>query len=101
MCPRNSADAATLAAAGTKAPAAPAPLSEIKAPAAQTPPAAAGTKAPTPAADPKAPAAPAAKPKFTKSQVVGRLRELKNLFEEGLLTDDFYNRKVAECEAYQ
>jgi len=93
-------DAATLAAAGTKAPAAPAPPSEIKAPAAQTPPAAAGTKAAAPPADPKA-AAPASKFKFSKSQVAGRLREIKNLFEEGLLTDNFYNRKVAECEAAQ
>jgi hypothetical protein len=44
--------------------------------------------------------APAAeKPKFTKQQVAGRLRELKLLFEEGLLTDEFYELKVAECEA--
>jgi hypothetical protein len=41
----------------------------------------------------------AGKPKFTKQQVAGRLRELKLLFEEGLLTDDFYDHKVAECEA--
>jgi len=40
-------------------------------------------------------------PKFTKQQVVGRLRQLKLLFEEGLLTDDFYNDKVAECEGGQ
>jgi len=39
------------------------------------------------------------KPKFTKQQVTGRLRQLKLLFEEGLLTDDFYDGKVAECEA--
>jgi hypothetical protein len=39
------------------------------------------------------------KPKFTKQQVAGRLRELKLLFEEELLTDDFYEQKVAECEA--
>ncbi|MBI5383720.1 MAG: hypothetical protein HZA90_03435 [Verrucomicrobia bacterium] len=43
----------------------------------------------------------AAKPKFSKSQVTRRLRELKLLFEEGLLTDDFYCEKVAECEAGQ
>jgi len=42
-----------------------------------------------------------AKPKFTKKQVAGRLRELQLLFEEGLLTDAFYNEKVAECEASQ
>ena len=43
----------------------------------------------------------AVKPKFTKQQVAGRLRQLKLLFEEGLLTEDFYARKVAECEAAQ
>jgi hypothetical protein len=43
--------------------------------------------------------AAANKPKFTKQQVTGRLRQLKLLFEEGLLTDDFYDEKVAECEA--
>ncbi len=47
-------------------------------------------------------AAPAsAKPKFTKQQITGRLRQLKLLFEEGLLTDDFYDEKVTECEAAQ
>lgn len=39
------------------------------------------------------------KPKFTKSQVAGRLRQLKLLYEEGLLTDEFYAEKVKECEA--
>ena len=53
---------------------------------------------------PPAPAKPALKPaaaqlKFTKRQVAGRLRQLKLLYEEWLLTDDFYRRKVAECEA--
>jgi len=43
----------------------------------------------------------AAKPKFTKQQVTGRLRQLRLLFDEGLLTDDFYGAKVAECEAAQ
>lgn len=43
----------------------------------------------------------AAKPKFTKQQVASRLRQLKLLYEEGLLTDDFYADKVAECEAAQ
>ncbi|HLX63192.1 MAG TPA: LamG domain-containing protein [Planctomycetota bacterium] len=47
------------------------------------------------------PVAAASKPKFTKQQVAGRLRELKYLFEQGLLTEDFYARKVAECEAAQ
>ena len=39
------------------------------------------------------------KPKFTKQQIAGRLRQLKLLFEEGMLTDEFYSEKVAECEA--
>lgn len=39
------------------------------------------------------------KPKFSKQQVAGRLRQLKALFEEGLLTDEFYDARVAECEA--
>jgi hypothetical protein len=39
------------------------------------------------------------KPKFTKQQVSGLLRQLKRLYEEDLLTDDFYDQKVAECEA--
>lgn len=38
------------------------------------------------------------KPKFTKSQVAGRLRQLKLLYEEGLLTDEFYAERVKECE---
>jgi hypothetical protein len=41
------------------------------------------------------------KPKFTKQQVAGRLRQLKLLYEEGLLTDEFYNERVKECEAAQ
>jgi len=39
------------------------------------------------------------KSKFTKQQVAGRLRQLKLLYEEGLITDDFYDEKVGECEA--
>jgi hypothetical protein len=42
-----------------------------------------------------------ARPKFSKQQVAYRLRELKRLYEEGMLTDDFYNDKVTECEAAQ
>jgi hypothetical protein len=42
-----------------------------------------------------------AKPKFTKRQVAGRLRQLKLLYEEWLLTDEFYGKKVAECEAIE
>jgi hypothetical protein len=41
----------------------------------------------------------AEKPKFTKRQVTGRLRQLSLLYEEGLLTDEFYAEKVAECES--
>jgi hypothetical protein len=41
----------------------------------------------------------AGKPKFTKQQVAGRLRQLRMLRDEGLITQDFYQRKVAECEA--
>ena len=45
-------------------------------------------------------AAPATgKPKFTKQQVASRLRNLKHLYEDGLLTDEFYWERVAECEA--
>jgi len=55
-----------------------------------------------PPVEPK-PEVAAAKPKFkfkfTKKQVAGRLRQIKQLFEQGLLTDDFTNRKIAECEA--
>jgi hypothetical protein len=43
----------------------------------------------------------AAKPKFTKQQIAGRLRQIKLLFAEGLLTDSFYDEKIAECEAAQ
>ncbi len=39
------------------------------------------------------------KPKFTKQQVAGRLRQLKLLYEEGLLTEEFYEARVKECEA--
>ncbi len=41
------------------------------------------------------------KPKFTRQQILGRLRQLKLLYEEGVLTGDFYNEKVAECETLQ
>jgi hypothetical protein len=39
------------------------------------------------------------KPKFTKQQVMYRLRQLKRLYDEGMLMDDFYCDKVEECEA--
>jgi hypothetical protein len=37
-------------------------------------------------------------PTFSKNQVRGRLRDLKRLFDEGLLTGRFYVKKVIECE---
>ncbi|PAY19992.1 hypothetical protein CKO51_08575 [Rhodopirellula sp. SM50] len=37
---------------------------------------------------------------FSKNQVAGRLRQLDLLFDEWLLTDDFYCRKVAQCEVF-
>ena len=37
------------------------------------------------------------KPKFTKAQVVGRLRELDLLFDERLLSAEFYHKKLGEC----
>lgn len=38
------------------------------------------------------------KPKFTKEQVVRRLAELKELLDRGLILQDFYDRKIKECE---
>ncbi|MFB3890929.1 MAG: PPC domain-containing protein [Phycisphaerae bacterium] len=46
-----------------------------------------------------APASGAAKPRFSKREVAGLIRQLKWLYEEGLITDGFYGRKMAECEA--
>jgi len=45
--------------------------------------------------------ASATKGKFTKQQIAGRVRELKRLYEEGLITDEFYDEKMTECEAAQ
>ena len=42
-----------------------------------------------------------AKPKFSKQQVAARLRELKRLYEEDLITENFYTARVTECEAAQ
>ena len=47
------------------------------------------------------PDAPPSKPKFSKGQVAGRIRQIKWLFEEGLLMDDFSERRIAECEAFR
>ena len=43
----------------------------------------------------------ARRPKFTKQQTGGRLKQLRLLFEEGVLTEDFYCEKVAECDVAQ
>ena len=40
----------------------------------------------------------ASKPTFTKWQVERRLKELQELYDRGLLTQEFYDRKVKECE---
>lgn len=42
-----------------------------------------------------------AKPKFTKQQVERRLKELKDLLDRGLILQDFYDRKVEECEVVE
>ncbi len=47
------------------------------------------------------PPAPPKPQKFTKQQIVGRLKQLKGLYEECLLTDTFYDAKVSECELAQ
>jgi len=41
------------------------------------------------------------KPKFTKYQVERRLKELKELLDRGLILQDFYDRKVKECEVVE
>jgi len=40
----------------------------------------------------------ATRPTFTKWQVERRLKELKDLLDRGLILQDFYDRKVKECE---
>ncbi len=40
----------------------------------------------------------AGEPIFTRQQVIRRLRELNDLYENYLLTEDFYHKKAAECE---
>lgn len=56
---------------------------------------------PLPEVDEKALAALPAdqKPKFTRAQIMGRLNELRRLYEDDYLTDAFYTRKVEECES--
>jgi hypothetical protein len=50
---------------------------------------------------PVTPTAAPAKPKFSKQQIAGRVRQLRLLYEEGLLTDSFYDAKMEECEMAQ
>ena len=42
-----------------------------------------------------------AKSTFTREQVARRLAELKDLYDRGLFTQEFYDRKVRECEVSQ
>ena len=37
--------------------------------------------------------------KFTKQQIANRLRQINSLYQDGLLTDAFYNQQVSDCEA--
>ncbi len=50
-----------------------------------------------PAVAAKGPAKSAGKAKFGKKQVASRLRQLKALYQEWLLSDSFYRKKVEEC----
>jgi hypothetical protein len=36
--------------------------------------------------------------RFSKNSAAGRVRQLRYLYDEGLLTDDFYGERAAECE---
>ena len=72
----------------------PLPLAGPPAPAPEPPP---FVGPPSPATNPLAPP----KPKFTKSQIESRLKQLKSIYQEGLFTDSFYDAKVTECEAAQ
>jgi hypothetical protein len=36
--------------------------------------------------------------RFTRNSAASRVRQVRALFDEGLLTDEFYNAKAAECE---
>ena len=83
------APSGTTANIATATPTSTAPTTATVAPSGATPNAATASAAPPP------------KPKFTKQQVTQRLRQLKILYEEGLLTDDFYDERVAECDAAQ
>ena len=77
-------------------------VAPVRPPPVEVPPVVASTT--TDSSPPGTPAVappPTVKPKFTRQQIVGRLRQLKILYEEELLTDAFYNEKVTECETTQ
>jgi len=83
------------------------PAEDLKAlvfnPSYQPPPKRVRETPPPPPVEAKTPVAPPDKPpeksKFTKQQVAQRVRQIKFLYEEGLITDAFHDRKMAECEA--
>ena len=59
---------------------------------------------PLPLVGPPAPTgypSPPLKPKATRAQIEFRLKQLKSVYQEGLLTDSFYDAKATECEAAQ
>ena len=41
------------------------------------------------------------KPRFSREEVTRRLAELKGLLDRGLILQEFYDRKVKECEVDQ
>jgi len=52
---------------------------------------------PLPPPDPKTLAATkAAAPKFTENQIAGRMKQIDQLYQEGLLTDGFAAKRIAE-----
>lgn len=53
---------------------------------------------PKPAVPPEQPPSP---PMFTKAQVAGRIKQIEYLYENWLITDNFYHSKMAECELAQ
>lgn len=57
----------------------------------------ASTGRPLPPPDPKTLAATkAAAPKFTENQIAGRMKQIDQLYQEGLLTDGFAAKRIAE-----
>ena len=56
---------------------------------------------PSASTEAKLPATAGQQPKLSKGLIWYRLRLLKLLYEENLLTDKFYDEKVKKCEAAQ